>query len=220
MSRATASSRTHRSPTSRAARDRASGSAPTATAGRSPATPSPASPPRRLKHYMQEGIRVDNGSNYNVIDRNRISDLPGDGRAFTTDQTRVVQPVHQNNTAKQRRHRVQRPDGRLGQPVGPQHGHRLPVGGHRLPDDGRAAEDPSMATSTNDSTVTCKHLSGTGAGLQIGAMMKVAGRGQQDLLDQARPERRLVLGGPGQQRSTARPPSPTTGATTMRTGAC
>lgn len=37
------------------------------------------------KHYMQEGIRLGSASAYNVIERNVIEDLPGDGRAFTTD---------------------------------------------------------------------------------------------------------------------------------------
>lgn len=40
-----------------------------------------------LSHYMQEGIRIDDGSNYNTISYDTISDLQGDGRAFTTDQT-------------------------------------------------------------------------------------------------------------------------------------
>ena len=36
-------------------------------------------------HYMQEGIRIGGASNYNLVSGNLITDLPGDGRAFTTD---------------------------------------------------------------------------------------------------------------------------------------
>ncbi|MBK9725726.1 MAG: chondroitinase-B domain-containing protein [Dermatophilaceae bacterium] len=38
-----------------------------------------------LSHYMQEGIRIGGASNYNLVSGNTVSDLPGDGRAFTTD---------------------------------------------------------------------------------------------------------------------------------------
>ncbi len=37
------------------------------------------------RHYMQEGIRFGSASNYNRIEYNTVSDLPGDGRAITTD---------------------------------------------------------------------------------------------------------------------------------------
>lgn len=38
-----------------------------------------------LSHYMQEGIRIDGASNYNLIQDNVVHDLPTIGRAFTTD---------------------------------------------------------------------------------------------------------------------------------------
>lgn len=37
-------------------------------------------------HYMQEGIRLGNGSDYNVVVDNRVRDLPTNGRGITTDQ--------------------------------------------------------------------------------------------------------------------------------------
>ncbi|MDQ2756730.1 MAG: hypothetical protein M3Y71_09220 [Actinomycetota bacterium] len=37
-------------------------------------------------HYMQEGIRTGNGSDYNVITGNRVHDLDVGGRGITTDQ--------------------------------------------------------------------------------------------------------------------------------------
>lgn len=36
-------------------------------------------------HFMQEGIRLGSASNYNTVTRNKVHDLPGDGRAFNTD---------------------------------------------------------------------------------------------------------------------------------------
>lgn len=36
-------------------------------------------------HYMQEGIRLGGASSYTEVSGNTVSDLPGDGRAFTTD---------------------------------------------------------------------------------------------------------------------------------------
>lgn len=37
-------------------------------------------------HYMQEGIRLGTASDYNVVEWNTVTDLPGDGRAITTDR--------------------------------------------------------------------------------------------------------------------------------------
>ncbi|MEO3936522.1 hypothetical protein V3N99_07145 [Dermatophilaceae bacterium Soc4.6] len=37
-------------------------------------------------HYMQEGIRLGNGSDYNVVTGNRVHDLDAAGRGITTDQ--------------------------------------------------------------------------------------------------------------------------------------
>lgn len=38
------------------------------------------------KHYMQEGVRVGGSSAYNLVTNNTVYNLPGDGRAFTTDE--------------------------------------------------------------------------------------------------------------------------------------
>ncbi|MEO3936293.1 hypothetical protein V3N99_05970 [Dermatophilaceae bacterium Soc4.6] len=37
-------------------------------------------------HYMHEGIRMGNQSNYNVVTNNAVHDMPGDSRGITTDQ--------------------------------------------------------------------------------------------------------------------------------------
>lgn len=42
--------------------------------------------PSSWKHYMQEGIRLGGSSAYNEVSNNLVYDLPGDGRAFTTDE--------------------------------------------------------------------------------------------------------------------------------------
>ena len=124
-----------------------------------------------VKHYMQEGIRVDTGSNYNLIDANTISDLPGDGRAFTSDVTASYNTFTHNTASNVA---IGFNDQMAG--WGNLWSHNT-VTGYR--DAGIAfrmmdapLKAPSMATSTYDSTVSCNTVSGTGSGLQIGAMMK------------------------------------------------
>lgn len=123
-----------------------------------------------VKHYMQEGIRVDNGSNYNLIDGNTVSDLPGDGRAFTTDQTASYNTFTNNRASNVA-------IGLNDQMAGWGNlwarntvtGYRTAGIAFRMMD--APLKAPSMATSTNKSTVSCNVVSGTGAGLQIGAMI-------------------------------------------------
>ncbi|MGL5909207.1 MAG: hypothetical protein ACRCZP_04340, partial [Phycicoccus sp.] len=50
-------------------------------------------------HYMQEGIRLGNSSSYNHITGNLVTDLPGNGRAVTTDQD-ASWNVIEHNTAR------------------------------------------------------------------------------------------------------------------------
>ncbi|MGL5816921.1 MAG: hypothetical protein ACRCYR_05125 [Phycicoccus sp.] len=50
-------------------------------------------------HYMQEGIRLGNSSSYNHIIGNLVTDLPGNGRAVTTDQD-ASWNVIEHNTAR------------------------------------------------------------------------------------------------------------------------
>lgn len=49
-------------------------------------------------HYMQEGIRLGNGSDYNVVSGNVVHDLAVGGRAFTTDQDASFD-LYTHNTA-------------------------------------------------------------------------------------------------------------------------
>lgn len=51
------------------------------------------------KHYMQEGIRIGGASSYAVVTDNTVTDLPGDGRAFTTDVDSSYN-VFSHNTAQ------------------------------------------------------------------------------------------------------------------------
>lgn len=51
------------------------------------------------KHYMQEGIRIGGASSYAVVTGNTVTDLPGDGRAFTTDVDSSYN-VFSHNTAQ------------------------------------------------------------------------------------------------------------------------
>ncbi|MDQ2755067.1 MAG: hypothetical protein M3Y71_00625 [Actinomycetota bacterium] len=47
-------------------------------------------------HYMQEGIRLGNGSDYNAVVGNRVRDLPANGRGITTDQDSSWNLITQN----------------------------------------------------------------------------------------------------------------------------
>lgn len=122
-----------------------------------------------VKHYMQEGIRVDNGSNYNLIDGNSVSDLPGDGRAFTTDQTASYN-VFTHNTATNVAIGFNDQMAGWGNLWGYNTvtGYRSAGISFRMMD--APLKVPSMATSTYNSIVSCNIVSGAGSGLQIGAM--------------------------------------------------
>lgn len=171
-----------------------------------------------VKHYMQEGIRVDTGSNYNLIDRNSISDLPGDGRAFTTDVTASYN-TFTNNTASNVAIGFNDQMAGWGNlwAYNTVTGYRSAGIAFRMMD--APLKTPSMATSTNASTVKCNTVSGTGSGLQIGAMMKSA------VTDNKFPSIKL---GPNvssywvTQGNTFNglKTVPTSGATSIRAGAC
>ncbi len=174
--------------------------------------------PSSVKHYMQEGIRVDTGSNYNLIDGNSVSDLPGDGRAFTTDVTASYNTFTHNSAANVA---IGLNDQMAG--WGNLWAHNT-VTGYRSAGIAFRMMDaplrvPSMATSTYDSTVSCNTVSGTGSGLQVGAMIK------SRIADNKLPSIKL---GPNvssywvSQGNTfnGRAVAPTSGATTIRAGAC
>ena len=126
--------------------------------------------PSTFKHYMHEGIRIDNGSNYNRIHGNTVSDLSGDWRALNTDQTASYNTFINNKAANVA-------IGLNDQMAGWGNtwtrntvtGYRSAGIAFRLMD--APLKTPSMATSTNTSSVTCNVVSGTGPGLHIGAMM-------------------------------------------------
>ena len=171
-----------------------------------------------VKHYMQEGIRVDTGSDYNLIDGNTISDLPGDGRAFTTDVTASYNTFTHNTATNVA---IGFNDQMAGWGNLWSHntvtGYRSAGIAFRMMD--APLKAPSMATSTYGSTVSCNTVSGTGSGLQIGAMTKSA------VTDNKLPSIKL---GPHvssywvAQGNTfnGKAVVPTAGATTIRTGVC
>jgi hypothetical protein len=171
-----------------------------------------------VKHYMQEGIRVDTGSNYNLIDRNTISDLPGDGRAFTTDVTASYN-TFTNNTASNVAIGFNDQMAGWGNlwAYNTVTGYRDAGIAFRMMD--APLKTPSMATSTKDSTVKCNTVSGSGSGLQVGAMIK------SSVTDNKFPSIKL---GPNvknywvAQGNTfnGKAVVPTSGATTIRSGAC
>ncbi|GAA1882388.1 right-handed parallel beta-helix repeat-containing protein [Lapillicoccus jejuensis] len=50
-------------------------------------------------HYMHEGIRMGNQSDYNVVVGNTVHDMPGDSRAITTDQDGSWNTVTRNTVS-------------------------------------------------------------------------------------------------------------------------
>lgn len=171
-----------------------------------------------VKHYMQEGIRVDTGSNYNLIDGNTVSDLPGDGRAFTTDVTASYNTFTHNTASNVA---IGLNDQMAG--WGNLWAHNTVTGyrsagiAFRMMD--APLKTPSMATSTYASTVSCNTVSGTGSGLQIGAMIK------SSVKDNKLPSIKLgpnVASYWAAQGNTfnGKAVAPTSGQTIMRAGAC
>lgn len=120
------------------------------------------------KHYMQEGIRIDGASNYNLIDGNTVADLPTDGRAITTDQDASYN-TFSNNTA--RNVSIGFNDQMSGWGNVWDHdvvtGYRDAGFAFRMMDSELAL--PSLNSSTYQATVTCNSASGTGADLRVGA---------------------------------------------------
>lgn len=124
-------------------------------------------------HYMQEGIRIDGASNYNLITDNLVEDLPGDGRAFTTDQDASYNTIEQNTATNVSVGFNDEMSGWgnnwLDNGVS---GFRSAGFAFRLADGSLA--QPSMDTSTNAAVVRCNLASGTGDDLAIGASMNSA----------------------------------------------
>lgn len=52
------------------------------------------------KHYMQEGIRLGSASNYNRVEFNTVSDLPGDGRGINTDVDSSYNLIQRNTVMR------------------------------------------------------------------------------------------------------------------------
>lgn len=125
--------------------------------------------PSTKKHYMHEGIRVDNGSNYNVISGNTVKNLSGDGRAFTTDQTASYN-TFTRNTATNVNIGFNDQMGGWGNKWTYNTVTKYREAGISFRMMDAPLKAPSKASSTYDSLVACNTLSGTGAGIQVGAM--------------------------------------------------
>jgi Protein of unknown function (DUF1565) len=126
--------------------------------------------PSTAAHFMQEGIRLGSASNYNVVQKNVVEDLPGDGRAFNTDVDSSYN-TFQTNVA--RRVAIGYNDQMSGWGnrwlYNRVEGFRTYGFGFRLMDGGLSR--PSMHSSTNGAVVRCNTASGTGADLGVGASM-------------------------------------------------
>ncbi|RKT79745.1 chondroitinase B-like protein [Terracoccus luteus] len=146
--------------------------------------------PSTWKHYMQEGIRVGGSSAYNTVTGNVVHDLPGDGRAFTTDEDGSWNTIS-FNTAR---------DVAIGlndQKAG--WGNRWV--GNRVENARAAAISlramdsrltwPSMNSSTRLATVACNTVSGSGVVFQAGATMSttVSGNTMSGAVQLAKPLR-------------------------------
>ncbi|MDX6296643.1 MAG: hypothetical protein QOI51_500 [Nocardioidaceae bacterium] len=119
-------------------------------------------------HYMQEGIRIDGASDYNLIEHNVVFNLPGDGRAITTDQDASYNTITHNRA---RQVSVGFNDEMSGWgnswTYNTVTGYRAVGFAFRMMDN--RLRQPSMDTSTISATVRCNSASGTGDDLQMGA---------------------------------------------------
>ncbi len=146
--------------------------------------------PSTWKHYMQEGIRIGGSSAYNTVTGNVVHDLPGDGRAFTTDEDGSWN-TFSFNTA--RAVAIGLNDQKAGW------GNRWVsnrVEGARAAAISLRAMDarltwPSMNSSTRLATITCNTVVGSGVVFQAGASMAttVSGNAMSGAVQLAKPLR-------------------------------
>ena len=119
-------------------------------------------------HYMQEGIRIDGASDYNVIENNVVFNLPGDGRAITTDQDASYDTFTHNRAQQVSIGFNDEMSGWGNQwTYNTVTGYRAVGFAFRMMDN--RLRQPSMDTSTFRATVRCNSASGTGEDLQMGA---------------------------------------------------
>ncbi|HET7475018.1 MAG TPA: chondroitinase-B domain-containing protein [Dermatophilaceae bacterium] len=123
-----------------------------------------------FKHYMQEGIRIGGSSAYNTVSGNTIYNLPGDGRAFTTDEDGSWNTFTKNTA---RNVAIGFNDQMSGWgnfwTYNTVTTFRTSGFGFRMKDAGLKL--PSMNSSTNKSTISCNTATGGKISLQAGAMM-------------------------------------------------
>lgn len=125
-------------------------------------------------HHMQEGIRIGGASDYNTITGNHVYDLPGDGRAYSTDTDSSWNWFH-HNTAANVAQGYNEQMGGWGNvwEYNSVTGHRNYGFGFRLADAGLTA--PSYNSSSTKSVVRCNSATnpaGTGRALGVGAIQE------------------------------------------------
>lgn len=114
-------------------------------------------------HYMQEGIRLGTASDYNLEEYNTVTDLPGDGRAVTTDRDASWNTFQYNNVA---RVRIGYNDQEAGWGNRWVRNTATAVTGVGFSFRGADAnlKQPSFDRSTNMAYVACNHVDTMGAG--------------------------------------------------------
>lgn len=127
------------------------------------------------KHYMQEGIRIGGSSAYNTVTRNTVSDLPGDGRAFTTDEDGSWNTFSGNTASNVAIGYNDQMSGWGNQWIGNRvNGFRTAAFSFRMMDS--KLSSPSMNSSTYKSTVSCNTATGGNVVFQAGALMQTTVR--------------------------------------------
>lgn len=127
--------------------------------------------PSSWKHYMQEGIRVGGSSAYNVISNNNVYNLPGDGRAFTTDEDGSWNTFTGNTASNVAIGFNDQMSGWGNQWTKNRvNGFRTAAFSFRMMDARLAA--PSLNSSTYKSVVSCNTATGGNVVFQAGAMIQ------------------------------------------------
>jgi hypothetical protein len=122
------------------------------------------------KHYMQEGIRLGMASSYNTVESNVVEDLPGDGRAFSTDVDGSWN-TFRDNTARNVAMGFNEQKGGWGNAWEFNTAERARTYGFAFRVGDGYLKTPSMDTSTYKARVTCNVASGSGKDLWVGAAM-------------------------------------------------
>ena len=124
-------------------------------------------------HYMQEGIRLGNGSDYNVLLGNTVHDLPTDSRAITTDQDSSWNLISRNSVSDVELAYNEQQSG-WGNTWSYNVATNVRGAGFSFRMEDIGLKTPSMDTSSRFTTVSCNRVVGSSKGgsrsMQAGAM--------------------------------------------------